>query len=477
MKHYVKPQPQVTKEVDKFVANKFVLENFLFDEQLKFVEDPAPFKAAVCSRRAGKTISCAAHLIHTCLNNPDTTCLYITLSRSNAKRIIWKDLVKINKDYKLNGVTNDTELTISYPNGSILYLSGANDQSEIEKFRGMAIKLCYIDECQSFKEYIKDLIDDVIAPALMDYAGSLCLIGTPAPIPSGYFHECAVKSDVWSKHAWTFWNNPHIAVKSKKTHQQILDRELKRRGVTVQDPSIQREWFGKWVLDLNSLLLQYNETVNDFTDLMPHTKYHYILGVDIGFKDADALCVLAHSDFDQSTYLVEELIKPKQDITDLAEQIKHLMKKYDCYKVIGDMGALGKKIGEELIRRHHIPIEAADKTRKIENIAFLNDALRRGHFKAHKNSRFVQDTYLVEIDRDKSTPESIKISTRFHSDIVDAVLYAFKLSPAYTWEPPSKKPKYGSKEWAEMQAGSMFEAELAGMQEEADKLKIYGDYS
>lgn len=465
MKRYVKA-PIASTTIDQFYGRKFNLSQFLFDKQLAFVEDLSPFKVAVCSRRAGKTVSCAAHLIHTCINTPKITCLYITLSRNNAKKILWKELLSINERFGLSGTTDETELSFTFPNGSMLYLSGAKDQSEIEKFRGLAIKLCYIDECQSFKEYIKDLIDDIIGPALIDYAGSLCLIGTPGPVPNGYFHECAVKNDAWSKHAWTFWDNPHIPITSGRSHQETLDRELKRRGATISDPSIQREWFGKWVLDLNSLLIQYNEKVNDFNALPSNNKYKYVMGIDIGFKDADALCVLAWSDHDPVTYIVEELITAKQGITELVEQAQGLMRKYDVYKIVMDMGGLGKKIGEEMIRRHQIPVEAADKVRKMENIALMNDALRRGHLKARPNSQFAQDSYKVEIDRDKSTPERIKISDRFHSDIVDAVLYAFKLSPAYTYQPESTKPVYGSKEWAEAQTSDMFEKELEGYQKE-----------
>lgn len=479
MKRIVKTKT-LTTEIDQFWMRKFNLTSFLFDKQLAFVEDPSDFKAAICSRRAGKTVACAAHLIHTAINSPNTISLYITLSRNNAKKIIWRDLRDINDKFKLNGSTDETELSMTFSNGSTVYLTGCKDASEVEKFRGLPIKLCYIDECQSFRSYIKELIDDVIAPALMDYAGSLCLIGTPAPTPTGYFHECSVESPVWSKHAWTFFDNPHISLKSGKTHQDLLDRELKRRGVAINDPSIQREWYGKWILDSDSLLLHYSQDKNHYTSLpnLPNgAKYSYILGVDIGYKDADALAVIAYSDFDHSTYLVEEVITTKQGITELVEQIQVLRNKYDIHKIIMDMGALGKKIGEEIIRRHHIPVEAADKTRKMENIEILNDALRTGQFKAKGNSRFAQDSYLVEIDRDKSTPDKIAVSNRFHSDIIDAVLYAFKLSPAYSYTKPKEPPKPGSKEYAEAQSSEMWEAELHGAQQEVvDRNILYGNF-
>ena len=446
----------------------FNLSSYLFPEQLRFVQDESPNKLAVCSRRSGKTIACAAHLIHTAINNDGVVALYITLRRNNAKKIIWRELKKINKDYKLGGVENISELSISFPNNSIIYLSGAKDTNEIENFRGLALKLVYIDEAQSFREYLKELIDDVLAPALMDYAGTLCLIGTPGAIPIGYFHDCAEsKGTTWSKHSWSFWNNPFIAHKSKLTHKQMLDRELKRRGVTVSDPSIQREWFGKWVLDSNSLLLHYNSLSNNFTSLPVITpnKYNYIMGIDLGFDDSDAIAVIAWSENSKVTYLVEEKVVSQQGLTELVEQINDMRARYDISKIVIDQGGLGKKLAEEVRRRHQIPVQPADKARKMENIAFLNDAMRTGRFMAGEASKFAQDSYLVEIDHDKSTPDRIKVSDKYHSDIIDAVLYAFKESPAFGYMPEPAKPAIGSKEWADAQSSAMFEAELEHYQE------------
>ncbi len=476
MKRIVKPQGTTKADLDKHWARKFNITQFLFDKQLAFVDDPAPFKAAVCSRRSGKTTACVAHLISTAINNSDVICLYITLSAANAKKLIWKELKRINTEYKLEAQLNEVELSATFLNGSIVYLSGAKDKSEIEKFRGLPIKLCYIDECQSFRSYIQDLIDDVIAPALLDYAGSLCLIGTPGPVPSGYFYSCSVESTEWSKHQWTFFDNPHIAIKSGKTHQELLDRELKRRGLTVNDPSIQREFFGKWVLDSDSLLIKYDGKINHFSNLIPNIKYEHILGIDVGFKDADALAVIAWSEHDPVTYLVEEVLATKQGLTELVEQVQTIRAKYDISKIVMDMGGLGLKIGEEMARRYLIPVEPADKKRKMENVELLNDALRSGRFKAKGNSRFAQDSYIVEIDQDKSTPERIVVSNRYHSDIIDAVLYGFKLSPAYSYMKPKDPPARGSKEWIDAQSTAMFEAEMLGHQQAEDLKKEYGEY-
>ena len=451
--------------VDPSKLGPFNLQNILFDKQYKFVTDPRPYKIAVCSRRSGKTIACAADLVATALATKETVSLYITLSRNNAKKLIWPELKKLNRNYALGAAEDATELSLLFPNGSMIYLSGAKDQSEIEKFRGLALKKVYIDECQSFREYIRELIDDIITPALLDYAGTLCLIGTPGPIPAGYFAEVAgvvpdkkTASEAWALHGWTFFENPFIEEKSGMPHRQLLERELKRRGVSEDDPSIQREFFGRWVLDSDSLWIKYKKEINDFDhlDTTKH-KYNYIMGIDLGFDDADAIAVLAWSETDPCTYLIEEAIADKQGLTELVEQIKDLSQKYKVDKMVIDQGGLGKKLAEEMRRRHHIPVQAADKARKQENVAFLNDTLRTGRFKARYSSNFVKDSFLVEIDRSKSTGDKIKLSDKYHSDIIDAVLYAFRESNAFTYQKEQVKFAIGSREWAEAQQEQMFE--------------------
>lgn len=438
-------------------ASSLDLKTFCFKEQYDFIMDPARFKVAVCGRRSGKTTACAAHLIHEATSKKNRICLYITLSRLNAKRIIWTELLRINREYFLNGEIKEGELSIRFENGSVIYLSGAMDSGQIELFRGLGVSLCYIDEAQSFRGYIKDLVNDILGPALLDYRGTLAVIGTPGPVPSGFFYEVYHSKEAWSAHHWTMWQNPYIAIKSGQSHQQVLLDELTRRGVKMDDASIQREFFGKWVLDSDSLLLHYNADENHFED-GPKQKLNYIMGIDIGFDDADAIAVLAWGEQSPVTYLVEEFVGAKQTLSELAVKIEELQRKYGVAKMMIDEGGLGKKLAEELRRRFHLPVQPADKARKMENIAFLNDALRTKRFMAKKNSRFAQDSYLVEIDRDQSTPDRIKLKDSYHSDIIDAVLYAFKESPAFTYQEPKPTPKYGSPEWALEQVSEMEEA-------------------
>lgn len=413
----------------------FSLEKICFKEQLAFIKDKSPWVTAACSRRAGKTEVCALDLISTALGTSGCNVLYITLTRANAERLVWPKILMINEQYKLGGLPNISKLSLTFANKSVIYCSGCNDKSELDKFRGLALKLIYIDEVQSFKSFIRELIDEVLAPTLADYAGSLKLLGTPAPLQSGFFWD-TLQNQSYTHHHWTFWNNPYIASKSGHTHQEILNRELARRGVEVNHPSVRREWFGEWTVDSDSLVIKYNSH-NDFNSLPALTDY--IIAVDIGHDDADAIAVIGWHRNVKQCYLVEEIINAQQGITELASQIEGAIKRYNPLKVVLDTGGLGKKIAEELRKRYSIPISAAEKSRKIEYLALLDDALRTKAFMAKANSRFAQDSFIVEWDYDKSTSDKLVIKDEPHSDIVDAVLYGYR--EALHWLSEAEPPK------------------------------------
>lgn len=457
----------------KQASQRFEIERFLFKEQLDFVKDPARFVTAVCSVRAGKTVACAADLIDTALNKPGTTGLYITLARSSAKRIVWPELKKIIREHNLSVQPNEADLSLTFANRSVIYLFGAGTEEEIEKIRGLSnVALAYLDESQSFRSHIKELVEDIITKRLYDTNGRCRMIGTPGPILSGYFYE-QCSSPTWTHHRWTMHANPWLLAKSGKTPDELIEQDCARKGVTLDDPSIQRECFGRWVYDPNALLLTYNADVNHYTELPPG-QYTYILGIDLGVKDSDSLSLLAFSNTSSTTYLVEEIVTPNQLTDDLARQIMDLQKKYPIAYMPVDAGGLGLKIVEDLVSRYGLPLEPAEKLGKMANYKHLNNALRNGTFKAKHESRFAKDCNILERDDEKSTPD--KIVVKGHSDAVDSCLYAFKLSPAYAYVPPIIKPKPGTAEYLKEQEELHIKSALEQMSRQKNIMSGKGDY-
>jgi hypothetical protein len=446
------------------VRNKVVLKGD-FASQDAFINDPSRFLVAQCSRRAGKSNGLALRFFKTLEKYPKSQCLYLALTQESARGIMWPILQEINDRYALGCTFTESRLEMKHPNGAKLKLMGADLKDYIKRLKGRKFPGIAIDEAQDMGAHLQSLIDDVLTPSVFDYTdGWIALTGTPGPVPQGYYFDITQNGKYgYSLHKWTMLDNPYMP-----DPQSVLAKVKADHEWQDDNPTLQREYLNRWVLDVNSLWVRYNEKANHYQELPKEHKWSYVMGIDIGFNDADAIAVLAWSDTTPVTYLVEEKITTKQGITELGEQIQALDKKYSVSRMVIDEGGLGKKAAEELRRRLNLPLEAADKARKQENVELLNDELRTGKFKAKSASRFAQDSYLVQIDWERSTPDKVVIKKKPHSDIIDAVLYAYKASYAYTHTPEKEKPKPGTKEWADQQSNDMWERELEGYSKEME---------
>jgi hypothetical protein len=222
-------------------------------------------------------------------------------------------------------------------------------------------------------------------------------------------------------------------------------------------------------------VFRYNDQLNDFQTLPQiNGEWSYCLGVDIGFDDADAIAVIGWNEKAKEAYLVEEVVKNKQGISELAAQLGELIKRYNPTKVVMDTGGLGKKIAEEIRIRFALPISPAEKARKFEYIELLNDALRTKRFFARKSSRFAEDSKLVEWDRDDQDPDGKpKIKDTFHSDICDAVLYAFRESCHWLWEPEKPAIKPYTNPWYQKEQEDMWQQAWERQRSQEDTEESY----
>ncbi len=424
-----------------------------YPKQNAFVTDTSRNVAALTTRRAGKSTGLAKRFIRTMQKYPNCFCPYIGLTRQSAENVMWSILQEECEKYKIKAHFAVSDLTMTIENGARLQLFGADMKNFIKRLRGIKTPGAAIDEVQSFSSHVEELVDDILGPALLDYTdGWLALTGTPGPIPSGLFYDITAQGKYgFSVHQWSLLDNPYLP-----SPQTYVNELKKRKNWDDSNPTLRREYFGEWVLDLEVLVIKYQESRNHFERLPDREdQWSYVLGVDIGFDDADALVVLGWHRYEKAAYLIEEIVQTQQGITELAQSIEKLIRKYNPDKVVMDTGGLGKKIAEEMRRRYALPIISAEKTRKVEYIELLNDALRTRKFFARKDSRFVQDAMRLKWDYDKSTPDKLVVSDAFHSDVIDSVIYAFRESLHWQSEVEVIKPKPGAKDWYLKQAEEM----------------------
>lgn len=439
----------------------------LFPLQLQFVEDKKKFKSAYCSRRSGKSVAAAAMLMLTALTFPATNSLYITLNRLSAKRIIWKELLRFNEEFQLGALANSSELTLTFKNKSTIYLSGAKDASEIEKFRGMHLKITIIDEAQAFRSYLIDLIDEILVPASYDYNGQIVQIGTPNAACAGAFYDsCFNRGRMrgWSVHRWTMTDNPFIKIKSGKDPEDIIQEELQRKGLTEDDPAHQRENRGLWVRSNDSLVYKIDRTRNVAYEL-PNDLV-YVLGVDLGFEDADAISIVGYSPHSPVTYVVDCFTKNKMTISDLAKVVQGFIDRYDPVKCVIDAGGLGKKISEELQQRFSIPFESAEKTRKQEFIELMNDSLRTGKLQILEGLPLIEEMELLQWAYNQDNTKRIE-DPRFPNHLCDSTLYAWREAKGFAFEEKAPEVKPGSPAWIKREEEKLLKAAIEQLEKES----------
>jgi hypothetical protein len=417
-------------EVDRFLAlqRREAFFKGLTAPQLRFIRDPAKRKTARCSRRAGKTYAVGADLVADGLRHGDALA-YIGLTRLSAKKILWDELVKWNAHLGLNISFNISELTASFPSAAKLFVGGADTPRDIERWRGMRFRKIVIDEAGSFGPHIKTLIEEVLAPTLMDLDGTLSMTGTPTASCLGIFHDADTgKIPGWSPHHWTWRDNPHV-------NQAWVGEEMARRGITEHDPIAQREFNGIWHRGDGRLVYRYGD--QNLFDALPEAQdWTYLLGVDLGYWDDCAFAIGAYSADQPALYIVEQLKRPKMSIDQVGACIQQLDERYDISTVVMDTAGLGKTIAESLNDRGGLPtIIPAQKTEKMAHVAMFNGDLHKGIVKVKRSSPVTREWDELQLTDDgKEDPTQ-------PNHLSDAVLYAWRHGRQFLHEQPAIGPQ------------------------------------
>lgn len=443
-----KEAKRILEELAKRAEAKKTLRpgEILFGPQLAFAASTKRRKAAVCSRRAGKSFSIAFQLLEAGFRHPKSFPLYVTMSRASAKNILWPALQVINDKFKLGLSFKENTGDVVLPNKSRILLRGAGSMREIDKLRGMKYPAACVDEAQGFGEELQYMLGEVLAPATLDYNGYILVTGTPNASCSGPFFDLTNNTDLgWDVHHWTLLDNPHLP-----DVEQWLENQRRQLGLTLDAPSYRREYMGQWVRDSDSLVYHIDRARNVY-DKFPAESgdWTYILGIDVGFNDPTAFAVLAYDPERGEVWVVESYKRPKLIPSVAAAHVEKLRQKYPFSKIVVDTGGLGKGYAEEWKAKWGIPVEAAKKTDKLAYIDLLNADLRTGAMKIARmeNEAYIDEAIRLQWDTTKTENGKWVIDPRFADHLCDAVLYAWRFAKPHRhdWEENPLKP--GDKGW------------------------------
>lgn len=429
----------------KAVASKAFLGD-LHPKQRVFVLDPAKSKTALCSRRAGKSHADAAWLLDAGLDDPGGLSVYVARSKGNARLIMWPAFDSINRRYNLGLRLReiDNQLMVCLPNGHRIWLAGAKDSSEVDKFRGPNYRRVVIDEAQMYGAYLREMVAEVFEPALLDKDGELALTGTPGPIPAGLFYEATTGDGGprWSTHSWTVLDNPYV-----KNAADFLERYRAKYGISETHPTYQREWLGQWVRDDGAIVYPFNAAINTATELPPG-QYYYAIGVDLGITDSAAWVVACCRKGHPEVYIVEAWKKEGLIPSAVAAHTERFLRQYPGAIVVVDEGGLGKGYAEEMRQSYGVPCRPAEKSKKRAYQELVAGDLLAGVIRLDpwKSRPLIDEIQILQWLPDRSAEDE-----RFENHAADAFLYAVRaLRPYYRpelEEPGEDTPEGQRRAW------------------------------
>lgn len=428
---------KLDQEANKAMAKdmefmRYRLRSTLFDKQQQVYDDAINQQIEViCSRRAGKTELNARLLLKACVT-PDTPCLYVNTTFTNAINQMFDNVLKLATDVDFPVMhSSRAEGYIEFANKSIIYFRGNSNSTEADKVRGYKYKLVIVDEV-GHQRWLNYLIYYCVLPATKDFADSqIIYTGTPNRVPH-QFAELLFDNPNVKKYHWTFKDNPYIPNK-----ENVIPDFAKAKGIEVNDTLIQRELLGIMkCYDTEAQVFRgaknYKEIPSNF---LPTNVY---IGVDFGFNDFNGVVTLVVDKLLKVGYVFKNEKKfNKSDVSGICTTIKNVREEVlewchsknpsfndvSC-QIITDTNE--KSITYELTTTYGLPnVFCAYKYDRDTAIAQLAEWMRKGIINIPEDGFCEEEVEQTVYKRDPDTDVVLNEidDDLFHPDILMALLY------------------------------------------------------
>lgn len=378
-----------------------------FCEQREFYTSKKRLRAALDSRRAGKTRGGNESDLELASKTKHGRFLYINETRAEAKRLAWigargDGMASLVRSHNLPAICNESELTIHFPAlDSWIYLVGVDDERSIMKALGLPYHRVRWDEAQKIPPKFTQTILETLLPTLLDYGGELLFTGTPDRKQSGIFYDITrpehdKRRKGWGVHQWTLLSNPfwgrakddmvvwgvndavvsgpheahelEAAVTQARFKTGVLGLQELLGGPEVaplDSPIMRRQAGGEWVREDSNYVYAVNK-VPDHLLLYADARYRedgfpdvaralgdlpypwrdglFAMGVDLGYNDPFTLTLWSWHPHDLNLYEVCAWKKSELTSDEQNQAIQAIRAHVNIGVIDADAGGIGKQV-------------------------------------------------------------------------------------------------------------------------------------
>lgn len=280
--------------------------------------DESRFKVVVAGRRFGKTVLALITLLYKASNKPGSVNWYTAPTYRQAKQIAWKMLQYFAPPGLVTN-KNETDLTMTFHNGSEISLRGADNYDSL---RGVGLDALVLDEYADMEE---EVWMEVLRPALSDKNGSALFIGTPA----GFNHLYDLWLEADNKPDWKSWQF------TTADGGHVPQSELEAARLDLDDRTYKQEYEASFASPTGRVYYEFDRLLNVSADLVD-TNAELLCGFDFNIAPMSAVIgVKAGNQF----HVIDEVTIQNGNTELMAEAIQH---KYPNRRVLAYPDPSGK---------------------------------------------------------------------------------------------------------------------------------------
>tara|TARA_R110002153_G_scaffold3020_2_gene14326 strand:+ start:2875 stop:4119 length:1245 start_codon:yes stop_codon:yes gene_type:complete len=289
--------------------------------QKEILSHPARFKVVVSGRRFGKTYASIASLAkHASV--PNTKVMYCSPSYRMSKQICWEDLKSMLREKNWIKKINESELTITLVNSSIIMLRSLDNPDSI---RGLGLDHVVIDEAADVSN-LTEAWNAVIRPTLSDRQGSALIISSPKG--RGYLYDLyqnEKRLDDWKSWQYTTIEGGNVSAEEIEAAKRDLDEK-----------TFKQEYLAQWI-DYSGLIYyafgQHN--IVSRPDLLTDRGTIIHVGIDFNFSP---LCAVIAVKTQWGLHVIDEIGLHGSDTQEMCAEIQ---RKYGNRRAIAYPDASG----------------------------------------------------------------------------------------------------------------------------------------
>lgn len=249
--------------------------------------DTTRFRVVVAGRRFGKTHLSIRELCYHA-REPNKEVWYIAPTYKMARQIVWRKLKNRLQDLNWIAKTNETELSITLRNGSIISLKGADNYDSL---RGVGLDFIVLDE---FADIDPLAWYETLRPTLSDKGGRALFIGTPKGIGNWAYeiYQNALDNDAWQSYSFTTIDGGRVPEAEIEAAKKDLDERTFRQEYLATFETFSGRIYYAFDRSLN---------VRKYEGATPDVVY---VGMDFNIDPMSAVVALRHGD---TLHIIDEV--------------------------------------------------------------------------------------------------------------------------------------------------------------------------